>query len=248
LTDPADTRADLGPYLRQAREVGIDRTVVFPTLNDDYARANERLSRLVVRYPNRLTGFAMVNTKTDRGRIEKMLEAAVDRYGFRGVKVHGHQGLLSREVCRAAGRLGIPVLIDVFDKPWQVELSAREYPDVDFVVAHLGSYRDDWRIQQAIIDMMIRFPNINADTSGVRRFAMIEQAVKRVGPKRILFGSDGPWFHPGLELHKIRLLGLPPAAERLITGGNALRLLAGEDGSKANYASPGTSMAVPSYI
>jgi hypothetical protein len=43
----------------------------------------------------------------------------------------------------------------------------------------------------------------------------------------LLFGSDGPWLHPGLELHKVRLLGLPPAAEALVLGGNALRLLRG---------------------
>jgi predicted TIM-barrel fold metal-dependent hydrolase len=39
-----------------------------------------------------------------------------------------------------------------------------------------------------------------------------------------LFGSDGPWLHPGLELHKIHLLGLPPRDADLITGGNFLRL------------------------
>ncbi len=41
----------------------------------------------------------------------------------------------------------------------------------------------------------------------------------------MLFGSDGPWLHPGLELHKIRLLGLPPDQEALVMGGNILRLL-----------------------
>jgi hypothetical protein len=40
-----------------------------------------------------------------------------------------------------------------------------------------------------------------------------------------LFGSDGPWLHPGLELHKVRLLGLPPDQEGLILGGNIIRLL-----------------------
>jgi len=225
LTDPADTRADLGPYLRRARAAGIDKTVVFPTLNDDYGPAMARVHRLVERFPSRLIGFAMVSAKRDRGRIDRMLDVAVGRYGFCGVKVHGHQGMLTREVCDGARRLKLPILVDVFDKPWQMELCASEYPDISFVVAHLGSYRDDWRIQQAVIDLMVRYPNIHADTSGVRRFSMIEQAIKRVGAKRILFGSDGPWLHPGLELHKIRLLGLSPAEERLVTGGNALRLI-----------------------
>jgi predicted TIM-barrel fold metal-dependent hydrolase len=225
LTDPAFTRADLGSYLRRARAAGIDRTVVFPTLNDNCARANARLFRIVSRLPHRLTGFAFVNTKRDQGRIGEMIKTAVERYGFRGVKVHGHQGLLTREVCEAARKFRIPILVDVFNKPWHMDLSASEYPDVQFVVAHLGSYADDWRIQQAVIDLMVRYPNIHADTSGVRRFSMIEQAIDRVGPRRVIFGSDGPWLHPGLELHKIRLLKLNSSDERLVIGGNAARLL-----------------------
>ena len=72
---------------------------------------------------------------------------------------------------------------------------------------------------------MSRYPNVFADTSGVRRFDYLVEAVKRAGPQKLLFGSDGPWLHPGLELHKIRLLGLPADQEAMICGGNLLRLL-----------------------
>jgi predicted TIM-barrel fold metal-dependent hydrolase len=66
---------------------------------------------------------------------------------------------------------------------------------------------------------------VYADTAGVRRFDYIVQAVKRAGPRKVLFGSDGPWLHPGLELHKIRLLGLAPEAQAAVMGGNVLRLI-----------------------
>ena len=65
------------------------------------------------------------------------------------------------------------------------------------------------------------------DSSGVRRFDYLVQAVKRAGPRKILFGSDGPWLHPGVELYKIRMLRLPREAEALILGGNAKRLIFG---------------------
>ena len=65
-----------------------------------------------------------------------------------------------------------------------------------------------------------------ADTSAVRRFDLLEQALRRAGPDKILFGSDGPWLHPGVELAKVRLLGLPPADERKVLGDNFLRLVA----------------------
>jgi len=48
--------------------------------------------------------------------------------------------------------------------------------------------------------------------------------VLRAGPRKILFGSDGPWLHPGVELAKVRALGMPPSQERLVLGNNFLRL------------------------
>jgi hypothetical protein len=96
---------------------------------------------------------------------------------------------------------------------------------VDFILPHLGSFADDWRAQAALVDHLVRHPNIYTDTAGVRRFDVLLDAVRRAGPGKILFGSDGPWLHPGLELAKVRLLGLEPAAEKLILSGNFLRLV-----------------------
>ena len=70
----------------------------------------------------------------------------------------------------------------------------------------------------------MRHPNIYTDTSGVRRFDLLEQAVRRAGARKVLFGSDGPWLHPAVELAKVRALELPPDDEALVLGGNFLRL------------------------
>jgi len=107
-----------------------------------------------------------------------------------------------------------------------VELLATEFPDVDFIIPHLGSFADDWRAQVALLDPLERHPNIYTDSSGVRRFELLHNAVRRAGAEKILFGSDGPWLHPGVELHKIRMLGLPPSGSRLVLGENLLRLTA----------------------
>lgn len=100
-----------------------------------------------------------------------------------------------------------------------------EYPDVSFIIPHLGSFADDWRAQVALTDHLVRHPNVFTDTSGVRRFDILSQALRRAGPRKFLFGSDGPWLHPGVELEKVKALQLPPAAERLVLGGNFLRLI-----------------------
>jgi uncharacterized protein len=216
----------LESYLRRARRAGIERTVVLPAFHTDYVTANRELVRIVARWRPRLIGFAMVNAKTDAGRVHEMVREAVMRHGFRGLKIHGHDAMPTREVCEAAREFSVPIIVDVVGKAHVIDMFAEQYPDVTFVIAHLGSFSDDWRAHERVIEQMVRYPNVMADTSGVRRFDYLVQAVKRAGPRRLVFGSDGPWLHPGAELHKIRLLGLPRETEALVLGGNAQRLLA----------------------
>lgn len=226
LTGPWDTAAPLGDYLRRAALVGIDRTVLLAAFHSDYAAANREVARIVASRPDRFWGFAFVHAERDRGRVETMVRVAVERYGFVGIKVHRHDARISREICEAARAFRLPVLYDVTGEVSVVELLAQEYPDVAFIIPHLGSFADDWRAQLALIDHLVRHPNVHADTAGVRRFDLLEQAVRRAGARKILFGSDGPWLHPGVELEKVYALDLPPAEEAMVLGGNFLRLIA----------------------
>jgi hypothetical protein len=178
----------------------------------------------VARFRDRLIGFAFVHATRDAGRIFSMVERA-RKWGFRGIKCHGFQAMPTRELCEAARAFRMPLLADVVGRAEVVDLLASQFPDVNFIIPHLGSFADDWRAHQRVIDQLVRYPNVYTDTSGVRRFDYIVEAIKRAGPRKVLFGSDGPWLHPGLELHKVRLLGLPPDQEALILGGNILRLL-----------------------
>ena len=150
---------------------------------------------------------------------------AVKRGGFCGIKVHRMDGPLSREVCEAAKRFQIPILYDPAGATEIIDLLAPEYPEVNFIIPHLGSFADDWRAHLRVIDQMVRYPNVYTDTSGIRRFDYLEQALNRAGAHKILFGTDGPWLHPGLELHKVRLLRLSSREEAMILGGNLLQLI-----------------------
>jgi predicted TIM-barrel fold metal-dependent hydrolase len=225
LSGPWDSDAHLRSYIRAAREAGIARTVLFPVFHSDYAHANRAVARIVAAERDRFFGFAFVHPVRDRGRVGELIAEAVQAHGFRGIKVHRHDAPISAEICEVARAWGLPVLYDVMGEVAQVELLARQYPQVPFIIPHLGSFSDDWRAQLALIDHLIRHPNVYTDTSGVRRFDILRQAVRRAGPDKILFGSDGPWLHPGLELRKIGLLHLTRGASAKITGGNLLGLI-----------------------
>jgi uncharacterized protein len=226
MTAPWNTDAPIKPYLRRARRAGIDKTVVFAPFHTNYDEANREVARIVARYPGRLIGFAFVHATRDAGRIFCMVQRA-HKWGFRGIKCHGFEAMPTRELCEAARAFRMPLLADVVGRAEVVDMLAPQFPDVNFIIPHLGSFADDWRAHQRVIDQIVRYPNVFADTSGIRRFDYIVEAIKRAGARKVLFGSDGPWLHPGLELHKIRLLGLPPEQEAMVLGGNILRLLRG---------------------
>jgi len=225
LTGPWDTNAPMEKYLLRAKRAGIQKTVIFSPFHSNYGQANLNTARIAQKYPGRFLCFAFVHATRERGQIMKSVETAVTRWGFCGIKAHRLDGPLSREVCEAAQRFNIPLLYDPADQAEIFDLLAPEYPRVNFIVPHLGSFADDWRTHLRVIDQMVRYPNVYADTSGVRRFDYLEQALNRAGAQKLLFGTDGPWLHPGLELHKIRLLRLSAQEERAILGGNLLSLL-----------------------
>jgi len=225
MTAPWNTVAPLRTYLRRAQAAGIGKTVVIPPFHSNYAEANDYLGRLVTRYPHSLVGFAFVHAKRDAGRIFEMVGRALKKWRFRGIKVHGFDAMPTREVCEAARNFRVPMLVDVVSRPEVVDMLAPQYPDVNFIIPHLGSFTDDWKAHQQVIYQIARYPNVYADTSAVRQFDYLVQAIRRAGPRKLLFGSDGPWTHPGLELHKIRLLGLPADQQAMVLGGNVSRLL-----------------------
>ena len=225
LDSPWSTAAPLEAYLRRARAAGIDRSVIFSARHTNYALANANVARIAARHPGRLICFAVVHARRDAGRIRAMVEQAVRQWGFRGIKVHRFEAPATREVARVARMFGLAVLYDVLGQPWRIEPIAAQYPDVNFIIPHLGSFADDWRVHTQVIDQLARLPNVYADVSGVKRFDYVIEAVRRGGAHKVLFGSDGPWLHPALELQKIRLLGLPPHQEKLVLGQNLLRLI-----------------------
>jgi predicted TIM-barrel fold metal-dependent hydrolase len=225
LTAPWDTDAPLADHLQRAREAGIARTIVFPISNVDMEKANEEVAELVAANPKELIGYYRIHPVRMAGRVRPLLEKAAEKWGFRGIKLHNADGPATREVMEAAADLELPILLDIKDAVGPVEMLAWQYPRVNLILAHLGSFPGDWRVHEATISLMRRYPNVYADTSSVRFFDWLVLAVKEAGAEKLIFGSDGPLLHPGLELMRVKLLKLPPADEALVTGGNIERLM-----------------------
>lgn len=225
LHGPWDTEASLAIYLRRARPAGITGAVIMPPLTSDYPRANRDIAAIIRRRPD-LLGYFFVNAETEAGTIADQVGRAVLHDGFCGIKVHAHDARITREVANTAQRLGVPVLYDPRGDTATVEMVARTYPDVAWVIPHLSSFADEWKAQCAFVDQLCRHTNVFTDTSGVRYFDLLEDAARRAGPEKILFGSDGPFLHPAVELEKVKLLPFDIDGLAMMLGGNVLRLTA----------------------
>ena len=230
LTAPWTTIADPVEILRRNNEAGVDKACIFPISHDTFEEANREIAAIVKRYPGRFIGFAKHDPVNEKGRIRAMLPRECRELGLRGLKLHVAP---TAEVLDTVSELGIPILwhparVALFDDV------AKAYPNVDLIMAHLGSDLSvDWREHLAAIEMARRYPNVYLDTGGTVLTRYLELAVKELGPRKIIFGSDEPEVDCRLEIFKVRVLKLPKQQEEMILGGNMERLLSKYSGGAA---------------
>jgi len=222
MSAPWTTFADPDVTLRRAREAGIDRTIIFPIENPTYEKANDDIARIVAQYPDKFIGFAKHNPATEAGNIKSLLTSEVKEKGLRGLKLHQ---LPTREVLDVVAELRIPILFHP-PKAADFHMIASAYPQIDFIMAHLGSFASrDWSEHIQAIEIAKRYPNVYLETSSVVFFEYLELAARDLPAEKIIFGSDGPLVDSRVELYKIRLLNLPKESEEKVLSGNILRLL-----------------------
>jgi predicted TIM-barrel fold metal-dependent hydrolase len=98
----------------------------------------------------------------------------------------------------------------------------RELADgITVIIPHLGLLNGGFRSMAEA--GLWELENVWADTALASRDE-IREYLRRYGHRRLLFGSDFPFGSPSAELRKVRRLGLDPAAEAAVLGGNFSRL------------------------
>lgn len=211
-------------YMKWANEYKITKTVLFSAFHPNYEKANQEVAKIIFSNPARFYGFAWVHAIRDAGRVFSLIKTAIKQYRFCGIKVHRYDARITHEICETARTFSLPVLYDIMGEVSLVYFLAKEYQDVNFIIPHLGSFYD-WKAQQSFIDPLRQYPNIYTDSSGVRRFELLKEALDMAGAHKILFGTDWPWCHPGVELEKIYALRTCENDLKLMLAGNFLRMI-----------------------
>ena len=84
-----------------------------------------------------------------------------------------------------------------------LEVLLKDFRKLRLILGHMGFASTD----MSALQLASRSENVYLETS-VGSFVAIQEAVRRIGPRRIIFGSEGPVHHVGAELRKIELLKL----------------------------------------
>ncbi len=221
-----DTFEDIEVSLRRMDEAGIDKAVVLPIGIKNYEMHNRETADIVARYPDRLFGFAKVSQKQDEGRVAKLLEEAFEKLGLYGLKLHGHP---NREIMEVLNKYRKPLLADVYGEVYPLRYVAESYPQIPIIIAHMGQFlTTNPKPKLETLWLAKRYENVYFDTSSVSVHEWLERAIKEGLAHKMIFGSDGPVCHCGVELARIEYLNLTDEQKELVLYKNIARLL-GED-------------------
>ena len=131
-----------------------------------------------------------------------------------------------------AGEHGVPVAFhcghppaSLYTLPWMIEKAAIRFPEVRIVLVHMGLCVFPYH--EGAMDVAELRPNVYLEVSGMPHTWRVKEAVERVGADRVLYGSAAPFYHPRLEIMKVRMSNLAPAELEAVLGGNAASLFLG---------------------
>ena len=161
-------------------------------------------------------------------RIDKMITA--NRDIIVALKVHPFLSNLSfsdekmMPYLDLACKHNLPVIVhtanDVVDSPMRVYEMAFRYPQLKFVMAHMGLETD----HTLAIDLMEKAENLYADTTWVPVETTLE-VIRRYGSGRVVFGSDSPI--DGVDTYACNPLGEPSLYQQYF--GNLKKRISEED-------------------
>jgi uncharacterized protein len=220
---------------RTMAAAGVDHAMCLGVAN--VARTVERTNEFIGSLDrSRFTPFGTVHPDLP---VEVNLKSLRDN-GIRGVKLHPMFQDLSFADPRVIDLLGalagegITVIAHVGaagegagDRaaPRHVRTALDQIPDLRLITCHFGGYHRLDEAEEFLVGsraiLETSWPPRLADLDAAR----LRRIIDRHGADRVVFGSDWPMADPAAEIAAVRALGLDPAAEHAILGGNLARLL-----------------------
>ncbi|MDQ8187700.1 amidohydrolase family protein [Pelagicoccus sp. SDUM812002] len=231
------SKPEVDKLVSYSKSLGIDKMVCLgdvlvhgPSPSAKQLTAiNEQTRQLLTWYPDFFIGFCYLNPTLGEKRLRAELDRCLNA-GFQGIKLeiaNNARDPIMKPLMRAAAHYQIPVLQHTWDTlgkpmrrthsdPRDTCLLAHRFPDTKVIMAHLYGFG-----MRGVLEAQ-NLPNLYIDTSSCLPFAgLLEYAVEKLGPERILYGSDIPIRELGQCIGRITGSDIPAAAKTQILYSNA---------------------------
>lgn len=178
-----------------ACEFGHGLVKIDDALQKSQIALNMETVDFVKEYPDRVKGLFWIKPHLEGycQEIENFIEA--NRQYICGIKVHPYHSKMEftsdnyKGYLMMCSRMRLPVAVHTDSSkladPENVYRIAKEYPDINFVMVHMGLGTDHLKSMK----YMKELPNLYGDTTWVTIEAVM-QAIKECGSGKILFGTD----------------------------------------------------------
>ena len=222
--------------VRRARRANIAITIVsplealLPRGNGNAASGNRNAARLCAGTPG-LLQYVVIDPRQAEtyAQAEEMLELPT----CFGIKIHPEEHIYPIQeygdaIFEFAAQHQAVVLSHSSEQnslAADLVAFANRFPETRVILAHIGCGWDGDYTHQVRAIQQSRHGNVVADTSSARSITpnLVEWAVREIGAERVLFGSDTPLYHSGMQRTRIDQADLTDAQKRLVLRDNALR-------------------------
>lgn len=186
-------------------KAGVDQAIAWllPQGVEDVTESNKYIGT-VARTNRRIIPFGWANIREGVDKAKSDAERCMREYGCKGVKLNGAQNEyfidspeameVMKVIADEKGIVAFHIGADYpdFTDPIRAERAARAFPETKFLMVHMGgaSMPD---VSENVIKIAGRNPNMYLIGSAIP-VEKVKIALDTLGPDRILFGSDTPFY------------------------------------------------------
>jgi predicted TIM-barrel fold metal-dependent hydrolase len=218
--------SDLGDFDNNLRDFNIGKFCLMPTtLENDFENISiyiEKVKPCSEKYRDQAIVFGALDFTKDYEFNKTLLEKEKRSVNLKGIKLHPVQGFeLSKKFLKPYFNIisdilgySLPIYIhtdwpltedrgyapekikDTFDK------IVASFPEFKFIMGHAGgsgAYLNVWKSCK-------KYSNVYLETSMAPVTSPLEEVIWKIGPERLLFGSNYPYCATSIELVKLQSL------------------------------------------
>jgi len=222
-------------FVRVMDKVGIAKAAIAPHLGLklDVKRSNDYIAECMKKYPDRFIGMATINPNRPKEIIGE-LERCFDNLQCSVIKLHPDffKAPMNRPdyqlIYDFAAERSLPILNHDWQSPDRLKELATIYPQIRFIQAHNAGNWDGHSEDEYFV-IAKDLPNVYVDIcASPISYKSVEKLVKKIGPDKIIFGSDAPFLNLAFGVGKVLFANITDQEKQMIFADNYLNFLYGK--------------------